>query len=349
MSNNEECRPFRLWKDNPSKPDPAIILKILIAGFLVVILTGVHIQYRPVIGVQIESNSASLPWLVEPSWVRKWLRWYEIELRAGVYTWGNRNDRAILEISESRNPLLLTIITTPRWARIYPEKRCSPPRPEYLDDFATFVIAAIDRYQPDAIELINEPEVAYNQLDNELDYWIGCWGPHGYYYAEMLKTVYPAVKQAHPEILILAGSLMLEEFQEDFWPDVINTGGVGFYDVVSFHGYSYYPINDFDVALRKAQYLRDIGETAPLWLTETSLLCGYNLPCGSEFEIDQAGYLRYVFTKSNAHDIDMVFWYTLAKNGWQNSDLVAGPEAKKSWYIYRDIVQNHIKRPRPGE
>jgi hypothetical protein len=214
-----------------------------------------------------------------------------------------------------------------------------------LDEFANFINAAIDRYQPNAVELINEPEVAYNQIDRNLDYWIGCWGPHGFYYAEMLKTVYPVIKQAHPDVLVLAGSLMLNQLQEEFWPEVIQTGGSGFYDVVSFHGYSYYPINDFDIALNKATYLREIGETAPLWLTETSLLCSNNLDCSKDFESDQARYLRYIFEKSPEYDIDLIFWFTLANNDWQNSDLVSGSLPKLSWYIYGDIA-SHILRHR---
>jgi len=317
------------------------IIKIIIAVLVLATLTGVNIIQSPIMGVHIEGgNLTAYPWLVEPSWVRMWVRWTEIESEPGVYAWNSIHDEGIFGLGRSSNKIALTIITTPEWARRYPEVRCSPPAPEYMVNYVAFIIAVIERYSPDAIELGNEPEVPHYLIGDRLDHWIGCWGPDGFEYAEMLKLVYPVVKTIYPDVTIVAGSLMLDDTQQNFWPQALEAGASGFYDVLSYHAYTDYPINDFEIISRKAEFLRSIGETAPLWLTETSLLCRDEyVACENESKTQQADFIRYIMDRREKSDFDLAFWFTLANNHWNNSDLVHRREPKPVWFEYRDIVQ----------
>jgi hypothetical protein len=325
-------------------------IAIVLATALVLVLpsAGVfveHIRVGPGVvtglpsqGVQLDRGArATLHWFSNWSWARLWVRWDEIETMPGVYTWNPSLDDDITVLRRTGAPVLLTIITTPEWARIYPQVRCSPPQPGYLDDYAAFIAAVIDRYKPQAVELTNEPEVPHEVIGS-LDKWMGCWGREGGYYAEMLKAVYPRIKARHPDVTVVAGSLMLDDALIDFWKDVLANGGGGNYDAVSYHGYAYYPLNEYQVIERKAEYLRSLGETAPLWVTETSLLC-YDeyIECGWEFQQDQGEYYRYLVENVSSIGVERFFWYTLAANEWRHSDLVENRQPKPAWYEYKKV------------
>ena len=289
----------------------------------------------PFHGVHVEEGAlGQITWISNWSWARIFLRWDEIELQPGRYDWDARVDEGITLLKNAGAPLLITIITTPDWARQYPEVRCSPPLQKYIDNYAEFANAVIDRYQPHAIELTNEPEVPVEVIGN-LDKWMGCWGPEGDYYAEMLKVVYPHVKGRNPEVIVLAGSLMLDDDQDDFWKDVLAAGAGGYYDGLSFHGYVYYPLNEYGLLDHKVALLRSLGETAPLWLTETRMLC-YDeyIDCGVDFELAQAEYYDYLVQSYSEIGVERFFWFTVANNYWRYSDLVEGDEPRAAWYEY---------------
>jgi hypothetical protein len=325
-------------------------ISVILAVALIVILpaTLVLVEYTrdgpgfvkvlPDHGVHLAAGAQkSLEWLSHWSWARMWVRWDEIQTQPGTYTWDATLDDDLTALRSQGVPTLLTLITTPEWARINPQVRCSPPQPDYLDDYAAFINAVIDRYQPQAVELTNEPEVSHETIGN-LDQWMGCWGPEGSYYAEMLRTVYPLIKDRHPGVIVAAGSLMLDEEHVGFWKDVLSAGGGGFYDAVSFHNYIYYPLNEYQTTESKAEYLRSLGESAPLWLTETSLLC-YDefIECGEEFQQAQADYYRYISKHHSSMGVERFFWFTLANNEWRHSDLVENRQLKPAWYEYQKV------------
>lgn len=291
----------------------------------------------PPLGVHLNPNAQrDIGWLSSWSWMRAWVRWFEIEEQAGVRSWGAGLDQDIRLMKATGNPLLLTIMTTPGWASLDPALRCSPPHPKYLPAYAEFVNAVIDRYQPQAVELYNEPEPSAELVGTGMDYFIGCWGPRGDYYAHMLQVVYPLIKAEHPDVLVAAGGLALDEGQREFWPQALAFGAQGHYDVLSFHGYAFYPLNEFDVLFERADYLRTRGETAPLWVTETSLLClDEYVDCDAKFQRDQGDYFRHLLRYSQQNQIDVFFWFTLASGGWRHSDLVEERMAKPAWYWYQ--------------
>jgi hypothetical protein len=174
-----------------------LLLCLMLPAVLVVIEytqnNPARVEDLPDFGVHIEAAARrNIVWYSDLTWARLYVRWDEIELIPGNYAWKSNLDADIEVLKDHDAQLLLTIITTPDWARQYPELRCSPPTAQYLDDYAAFVIAVIDRYKPQAVELTNEPEIPNTEIGN-LDKWMGCWGPEGNYYAEAMSLQMAAV------------------------------------------------------------------------------------------------------------------------------------------------------------
>ena len=92
----------------------------------------------------------------------------------------------------------------------------------------------------------------------------------------------------------------------------------------------YYGANDYGEdnikkIKRKYNILRKLGETKPLWVTETSLLCNEkHQECGNDFLLKQADYFDYAIEICKEYKIDVMIWFTLCGNGWLDSDMSPG-------------------------
>jgi hypothetical protein len=182
-------------------------------------------------------------------------------------------------------------------------------------------------------ELGNEPDVDPRLVPG--DQVFGCWGDEddehygGGYYAEMLKAVYPAIKEADPEAQVLIGGLLLDcdpvnlpetrpgsGVLKDCTPSrflegILQAGGGEFFDGVSFHAYDLYdPTSGYfgnpnwhsgytlsgltPVLVPKIRYLKSVlatyGQSNKYLInTETSLLCGRT---GDEVECNNGAHAQ---------------------------------------------------------
>ena len=219
------------------------------------------------------------------------------------------------------------------------ELECLPPLPEYYDDYANEIALTVSEYVTQghnivAVELWNEPEPFPEQVGAEMAHYYGCWGDteqSGAQYAALSREVYPKIKTIDERLKVLGGALLFGSPHElpPFWQGAINAGVYDHLDVVTFHSYSGWPTNNFDLVLAKADLLRQSTDK-PLWITETSLLCVED--CGAQFEADQAAYFRYLMQDASDHGIDTVIWFMSGWNGWRNSDLVRQDYTKKPVY-----------------
>jgi len=307
------------------------------------------------IGAQIEGYFRGREkWLRNDSIVEGMIKWSEIEQERGVYDWDTQKDEDFKKIDG--RPFVLQVKNSPEWARKYPEYECSPPKREYFVDYAAFVLALIDRYDDYTdqlyIEVWNEPDVDRTLIGPYAPYF-GCWGeisdPYygGEYYGQFLATIYPMIKSERPDVTILAGALSLGGGDSTaFWQGAMKYRGN--YDGVSYHAYAYYQDGqpgeeneDWQVIKKKATHLRWLGEDAPLYVTETSLLCNPNWsPCYDPgihgFRVVQGEYLRHIIREVADWDVEFVLWYTIANNGWLNSDLVWQDEPQPAYFEYLD-------------
>ena len=258
-------------------------------------------------------------------WARVNLFWRQVEPERTdppTYRW-EATDRRLRRLAEGGLRLIVTVRDNPSWAA---DTLCGPLRATGLAGFAQFMQAAVQRYSasPYGIrhwELYNEPD---NGDAKRLAQLGGCWGPHGRQYADMLRAVYPAIKEADPQAQVLLGGIAYEDydgspFVPDFLDDVLDAGGGAYFDFLGFH---YYPAfadvwNRYGNDLGgKAAYLRSelerFGLRKPLVVTEVGQPTAG--PQGDEQPYSDERTSRYVvqaMARGLVADLSIVIWFTL--------------------------------------
>jgi hypothetical protein len=186
----------------------------------------------------------------------------EIDPRALAYV-----DRLMADASAAGITVITTVRSTPCWASSAPRRllsRCSatalgpanawPPRRPA--DYAAVLAYLARRYgtQLAAIEIWNEPDQS-NRL-----YFAGPRKPQRY--AALVRAAYPAIKQANPNVPVLAGSLVGSNGA--FLRALYAAGMKGYYDGLAVHFYN--------LTLASLRSIRQVqlanGDNKPLWLDE---------------------------------------------------------------------------------
>jgi hypothetical protein len=176
-------------------------------------------------------------------------------------------DRLVADAAAMGIRVIAIVDDTPCWASSAPASLLSACVPGISSKanawpptnpaaYATFVAFLAQRYgtQLVAIEVWNEPDQA-----NE-DYFAGPEKPQRY--AAVLRAAYPAIKQANPNVQVLAGSLV--GANGVFLRDLYAAGIKGYYDGLSVHFYT--------LTLASLRSIHEVqvanGDTKPLWLDE---------------------------------------------------------------------------------
>ena len=190
-------------------------------------------------------------------WVRfdafDWHRIEPVQTVPSTFRWENVAEDSLVRAAQNGFKVIAVVKYTPGWAQKYPGSACGPIKSTAFAEFAEFLTAVVNRYKAPPYnikywELGNEPDapIWYNKSV------FGCWGevndPYfgGEYYAQMLKAAYPAIKAADPQAQVLIGGLLLDNPDKNtkntprFLEGILRGGGGPFFDVVSFHSYSYF-------------------------------------------------------------------------------------------------------------
>ncbi len=310
------------------------------------------------------------------SWVRYGnISWAEVEATPGVRDWSRLEGveaelRAI--IAAGGTPVVI-IYGTPDWAQKVPGAGCGPIHPDALDNFAGFMSELVSRYSGPPYnvrywELGNEPDVDPSLVSGDSPF--GCWGDEndpyygGGYYAEMLKQVYPAIKQANPAAQVVTGGVLLNCDPDNppsgkdckparFVEGILQNGGGEAFDILAYHAYTYWGAADQDwdrahpawqqrggLLLGKLDFLRSVlsqyGVDKPIFMNEGGLLC---YPSGTAcvetdpgFYNDQANYAVRLYTRAWANNLMGVAWYTLNGPGWREGGLLDAAQAPRPAY-----------------
>ncbi|GAB4119375.1 MAG: hypothetical protein Fur005_29280 [Roseiflexaceae bacterium] len=302
-------------------------------------------------------------------WVRAGdLLWSQVEKTPGVYDWSaaanvEANIRRLRQLG--LEPMLV-VQQSPSWAQEVPGRLCSPPKAEYAAAFANFVAAAAARYSS------GETAVHYWEIWNEPDYRVsevqdiqgfGCWlndsKPNlgGTYYGEVLQRIFPKVKAANPNAIILAGAFAYELPREQqtmtFLRGMLQSGA-GNFDVLSFHAYGEGNAGDLLIikTLRLRQVLNEFGfTTTPLFATETGATC-FSLrsavagTCPSDFTTQQANYAARIYPQAIALDLAGALWFSLVGSGSEllaNAQLIddtgANLQPRQAFHAFRNSAR----------
>ena len=262
-------------------------------------------------------------------WVKLEARWDWIEAVRGVYEWPDELDVNAEYLWESGTPLLLMFHNSPAWSRCEPYN-CRLPDSEHWFEFARFILAAIDRYHPQAVEIWNEPEAGVS--DGILNWCCGCVvDPLAY--TRLLEYIYPLVKQAHPDVIILGGALTQ---QDTAWSRAFLASKPRM-DALSWHYYSWAYAGQAtvtgDALVTRRNQLAQAGY--PLWLTETSHVCA--LPdCGDAFRLMQDYWLRAV---ADVPGLEAVVWYTTPNVDWASCEMVHGGTEYPVWDTFERLTR----------
>jgi hypothetical protein len=271
-------------------------------------------KVEPIGGLDIMSQAGA-------QWIRRDLRWSKVESTMGERNWEaiSSFDNDIKNALSRDNEFIAIIGDTPQWA-LQTGFTCGQVAPEYFSILADFAYDAVKRYS------VAPFNVKYWELWNEPDAAgvLGCWGDRSdpnYYggeaYGEMIKVVYPRMKEANPNIEVLFGGLLLDCdpnnppfdantgvtrscVESNFLDGALSVGAESAFDGVSFHAYDFYYeengigwyansnwASSWDttgpVLLAKANYIKGILSNRNvtgkyLVATEDALFCGPNRP-----------------------------------------------------------------------
>ncbi len=320
-------------------------------------------------------RSAAFNWnIIEPENTRP-------ALGIPTYYWNQVNETNLYNLASRGLKIIGTIKYTPYWARKDDgyKYECGPIDQAALDEFAQFVTALIQRYGKIVKywEFGNEPDVDPSLVSIQE---FGCWGEYsdptgfygGGYYATMLETVYPAIKAADPQAMVLIGGLLLGcdptlpyincthpqagNFFEGILDNNGKLNGANFFDIVGFHAGASYEGTIVDennpawvhrggIVLGKIDFLRSVmtryGVNKPIMHTEGSLFCAQNYypiicdpnqPVFTNFLEAQADYVVWYFVRNWAAGLMGTIWYRLDGVSWRYTSLLDGNQSPKPAY-----------------
>jgi hypothetical protein len=324
---------------------------------------------EPVPGVELEFlTEQRLTLAIEAGayWIRRnAILWSDVERTEGKLNWSvNLGLEKEMALASSQGAQMVMIVrSAPDWAQQIPGVFCGPVLPEKLPAFANFLYETVKRYSVPPYnvlywELGNEPDIDHALVAKDSPF--GCWGDAddpfygGGQYAEMLKQVYPRIKEANPDAQVLVGGLLLDCdpvsppgdkncTPSRFLEGILKNGGGAYFDGVSYHAYDYYnspssysnpnwnsSLQTYGPALvPKGRYLRSVlnanGATGKFLInTESGLVCGRD---GSEpacrtpeFEQTKANYIAMANVSALAESLRGNLWYSLT--GWRGTALV---------------------------
>ncbi len=260
------------------------------------------------------------------SWVRVPVYWRSIEpvdSDVADFNWQSA-DQMLGAAKDGCLNIVATHRSNPSWASYIED---GPVFTNALPDLSEYMAALVERYDGDGIDdAPGSPVVQYweiyNEPDVEIPLWM--WGSHPELYAEMLKTVYPAIKAANPDAKVVIGGLGYDYFTDQggtfnrkFLEEVVETGGGDYFDVMNFHYFPAFAHNWTDSGsgllektsdIKKMMHRLDLDK--PIIVTESGHYANNEAPYYGSEEI-QMRYLIQLFTQAQAAGIDFLIWYAL--------------------------------------
>lgn len=246
-------------------------------------------------------------------WVKLDANWMAIEATQNYYDWPLTLDNNVKLLKQNGSPILMHFHKSPGWVTSI---SCEIPTGIYVNSFIEFVSATILRYNPNAIEIWNEPE-ATAEFSQSAGWCCGCV-PNPLDYTKFLNTVYTEIKARYPHIIIIGGAMVQEDTE---WERTFLSSGAKM-DAVSFHYYQYYSFvtANLDTTGIKER-IKDINNrsSVPVWITETALLCYYVNTCYDNFREQQSEWLTLVYPLPG---VERIFWFSQNQVGWKNCNML---------------------------
>ena len=228
--------------------------------------------------------------------------WGNIEPTRGKYQWGPI-DALVAEYQKAGFAgFQLDLSALSPWASRVQPKLGNPgdafPKDEYLDDYAKFVGAVVERYDHDGVG--DMPGLRYPVRDYGIEReFTGFWPGTADEYLRLLKTAYPAVKAADPQAQVLLVALLMADvfdgsptaaqidqrlaktptYMRKSASDIERIlAACSSYDVVDFHSLGDYTEIPSTAAWIRARLAKDGCGDKPIWIGDAfpmSYLVGF--------------------------------------------------------------------------
>ena len=167
-------------------------------------LAGVHTRFVDEAEAWKIQRGLSLVREMGAPWIVEFFPWVYYEPRPGVFDWASA-DRIVDHANRQGLRVIARLGFVPDWARPATTPAGQPTTfthldPDHYPDFARFAAAFAVHFKGRVQHIViwNEPNLS------------GEWGLRpvdAAGYVAMLRAVYPAIKQANPDVLVLAGAL----------------------------------------------------------------------------------------------------------------------------------------------
>jgi hypothetical protein len=274
-----------------------------------------------------------------PYWVKTSLRWSEVEVTQGVYSWPANFDADYNTIYQAGGDMIVVLKTAPAWARTDP-RHCGRITAAKIPAFAEFARRAALRYPSVLIwEVWNEEDL--DTVPAGAEDYNGCWGdPNdsyygGGYYASVINPVKVAIHSASPKAKVYFGGLAIPSITQPigkYFEGALRAGAK--FDGVSFHYYVSYP-NTWVSPQNKVNFIRQLmaqyNKTRPILLSEVSLLSATG---GEAFEQAQGQFVHWVWDETKRMNLQAFIWYSLPDSGWYHAALLEGERLKPAFYEF---------------
>lgn len=319
---------------------------------------GVQIFGRT--GADSVYNNALL--LSGAQWVRSEVQWSRIEptnTTPPTYNW-NHADNILRSALDSCMNIIVTHEYAPDWAA---SSTHGPIDRAPVSRLADYLAAFVERYDGDGFnDAPGSPVVRYFELYNEPDATgpgINRWANHGAAYAQMLATVYPAMKAANPDVQVVFAGIAYDWFEDQGGPfvrsfvdDVLTAGGGAHFDIMNFHVYPPFGSNWtnnggpglYEKTQAVRQKLAEYGVNKPIVITEAGHHSNADAPIPGSPE-DQVRNLVKLYTQTVAADVEATIWFLLADLGGTyeyDSGLVTNtnpPQKKQAYFAFQQGVK----------
>lgn len=360
--------PFGMTQDTPT--EMRLYLPVIYQQYPHPTIFGVETTTAKPFDVDAMSQAGAY-WVRYPAF--SWAKIEPVRTAVPTYQWDTVNEEGLRQIGNKDLKIVATVKHTPSWAQKIPGATCGPVAQESLDEFAEFMHNLVKRYS------VFPYNIKYWEIGNEVDVdpalvlpdsIFGCWGDQadtyygGGYYAQMLKSIYPAIKAADPQAQVLLGGLIVicdpehATAGEDckpakFLEGILAGGGGPYFDVVSFHAFAFYQYGHVfenlptwgprgGIVMGKINYIRDVmakyGYDKPLILTEASLLCHESEPAcnlvSDAFKEAQANYVAMLYTRTWDANLLGTIWFNL-RGSWRSSSLYSSTAPKPAYFAYQ--------------
>lgn len=213
---------------------------------------GIQVQYSISFDAEIQNLWMNDVQDLGLGWMKQQVRWQDFEKVEDEYDWAVL-DLALPIAAERGIKVLVSVVTTPEWARQPGADLENEGPPADNQDYVDFVVAMLERYPGmiHAIEVWNE-----QNIDRE---WASINGLSAPDYVALLRDTYQAVKAVDPGVIVVSGALSptgglviegipraIDDF--DFMDQLIDAGMLNYTDCVGAHhnGYNISPSVTWD-------------------------------------------------------------------------------------------------------